>query len=415
MMGRYYRFICLAAILCCILLNSASAQYQGYIYAEIVLKNKDTYTGPIKWSGGQRQWNDVLTAVKSSTRDILQYLDKSQLKKLSNEDDPDKIDWQFMNLWRDKLPKRKKEALCRFGDIDFIHVTGSNKAQLYLKNGYKLRVEPHKDDEKQLGGNIVVYVNGDSKTLKWGEISRINFRPTPENLGQPLWKPLYGTINTSNGPLTGFVQWNTYKYLAAHQLTGQASDGNTVKYAFAYIAAIEKQGDKALIKLRTGKDILLGSASDVSPDNRGIVVMHPIYGRVLVTWKAFRSFTPEEPPATGFAYTDYASHGRIYASVLTTEGKVYEGTCTFDLDEEWDIEMLEGNKDGLFYQIPFYNISKITPYKRHYSQVALKDKRTLLLGWDNDVCDKNWGVMIWLPNKEHQYIPWNKISEISFR
>ena len=99
----------------------ARAQYQGYIYAEVVLKNKQTYTGPIKWSGGQRLWSDVLSVTKSTNKNIFKYLDESQIKRLPDEEGGKEVDWKFMSLFEDKFPQRKNEILCRFGDIDFIH------------------------------------------------------------------------------------------------------------------------------------------------------------------------------------------------------------------------------------------------------------------------------------------------------
>lgn len=393
----------------------AYAQYQGYIYAEVVLKNKQTYTGPIKWSGGQRLWSDVLSVTKSTNKNIFKYLDESQIKRLPEEEGGKEIDWKFTSLWEDKFPQRKNEILCQFGDIDFIHVTGSDQAQIYFRNGSKIRAIPYKDEAAQLGKNIVVYVGGDSKTIKWDEISRVNFKSTPADPALRRWAPLYGTVYTSNGPVTGFVQWNRYKYLNAHKLSGKTLNNEPVSYAFAYIARIEQQDKQVLLQLRSGEVIGPGPSDDLSNANKGIVVTHPTYGRVLIEWKAFRSFTPQAPPSTGLSYDDYPKPDRLYATVQTTDHRRYEGACVFDLDEEWNVELLDGNKDGLHYQIPFYYISTITPYRQHYSKVRLKDNSTLLLGWANDVSDKNWGLIIWLPNKQYQYIPWNQVEEVSFR
>ena len=401
--------------LICISAAQVSAQYDGYIYGEVVLKNKQTYTGAIKWSGGQRLWGDVLSVTKTTNKNIFKYLDESQIKRLSNEEGGQKIDWQFMSLWEDKLPRRKKEILCRFGDIQFIHVTGSDKAEVYFKNGSKVRVEPYKDETSQLGKNIVVYMGGNSKTIKWDDISRVNFSNTPNPPAQAQRIPLYGTIRTTQGLLTGFIQWNGDKYLDAHKLSGKTQNNETATYSFSTIAQIERQNNQALVQLRSGEKVLLGASDDVSNTNKGIIVMHPLYGRVLVEWKAFRSLTLQAQPSTGLGYNSYLPANRLYATVNTTYNKTYQGTCIFDLDEEWNVEILDGNKDGLYYQIPFYNIARIAPYKQRYSQIWLKDNTTLLLGWANDVSDKNWGVLIWLPNKKYQYIPWNEVKEISFR
>lgn len=415
MMGLCARLVLPVGLLFFVPLKPASAQSQGYIYGEVVLKNKKAYVGAIKWSGGQRLWSDVLTVTKSTNKNIFKYLDESQVKRLSHEDGPQKIDWKFMSLWEDKFPRRKKEILCRFGDIDFIHVTGSDKAQIYFKNGNKVRAEPYKDEAAQLGKNIVVYYGGDSKTVKWDEISKINFKEAPKDLQVERWAPLYGTVNTSNGPVTGFIQWNRYKYLNAHKLNGKTRGNETVSYAFAYIASIEKQGDRAAVHLRSGENILLGGSDDIGASNKGIAVMHPQFGRVVIEWKAFRSLTLQPLPATGLAYADYPRPARIHAAIRTTDNSTYEGNCVFDLDEEWDVEMLEGNREGLYYQIPFHYISRITPYGDHYSKVELKTRKTLQLGWANDVSNKNWGIVVWLADKKYRYIPWNKVREISFK
>jgi len=415
MTGHFAQLLFFLLCFTCILCEPAGAQHQGYIYGEVVLKNRQTYTGPIKWSGGQRLWSDVLSVSKSTNKNIFKYLDGSQIKRLSNEEGGREINWQFMSLWEDKYPRRKKEILCRFGDIDFIHVTGPDKAQIYFRNGSKVRAVPYKDDAAQLGKNIVVYLAGDSKTIKWDDISRVNFRSTPGDPQLRRWAPLYGTVYTSNGPVTGFIQWNRYKYLNAHKLAGKTRDNVSASYAFASIARIEKQDNRALVRLRSGESVLLGASDDVSDTNKGIIVMHPLYGRVLIEWKAFRSLTLQALPSTGLAYDNYPEPARLYATVHTTDNRTYKGTCMFDLDEEWNVEMLDGNKDGLYYQIPFYYISSITPYRQRYSRVRLKNNSTLLLGWANDVSDKNWGVIIWLPNKKYQYIPWNQVREISFR
>lgn len=401
-------FICVS----CLPGSQAHAQYQGHIYGDVVLKSGQIYTGTIKWSGGQHLWSDVLTVTKGTNKSILKYLSEAQIKKLSSEEDRGKISWQFMSLWEDKVPSRKNEILCRFGDIRTIHITGADKAEIYFKNGKKLRVEPYKNDPADLGKNFVVYTGGDSKTLKWDDISTVNFKATPNDPRLSPGEPLYGTVYTSNGPVTGFIQWNKNQYLTSHKLRGINNNKQAVTVSFSTVARIEKKDNQALIQLRSGESI---SAGATGSSNSGVVVMHPQYGRVLVEWKAFKSLTLEALPATGLAYDNYPPADHLLATVTATDGRAFTGACVFDLDEEWNVEILDGNKDGLYYQIPFYNISKLAPYRQKYAQVTLKNNSTLLLGWANDVSDKNWGVLIWLPDKKYQYLAWDQIKEISFR
>ena len=88
---------------------------------------------------------------------------------------------------------------------------------------------------------------------------------------------------------------------------------------------------------------------------------------------------------------------------------------TFDLDEEWSMELLEGSSNNVHFQIPFSQVSKIAPLDENESRIVLKNDKILNLGNHNDVTDRNWGLIVWLVNSKYQYIPWNKVNEISFR
>jgi hypothetical protein len=197
------------------------AQNEGLIYGEIVLKDRTSMVGPIRWSGGQLFWSDILMVSKTNSY-ILNYLNKSQREELNNTNIEGSLDWHFMNLWRDKLPDRKDEALCRFGDISFIHITGASQAQIYLKSGSKIRVVTAPNENRHLGKDIAIY-DGKLKKIKWDQISRINFRSSPENFNPFKGKLLYGTVSSSAGELTGFIQWDKLKFLTTQKLQGDLS------------------------------------------------------------------------------------------------------------------------------------------------------------------------------------------------
>ncbi|MFC6099236.1 hypothetical protein [Olivibacter domesticus] len=410
--------ICFRAVFffvwCFFQLSASHAQYQAFIYGKVTLKNKQIYSGPIKWSGDQRLWSDVLV-VKKTTHNALRYLTGAQRKQLLKDGEGEEIDWKFMSLWKDKEPKRKVEVLCRFGDMKMVHVMGNNKAQIYFKNGEKLRVESDENDNRHLGKNIVVYYNGDSETVHWNEISTVEFLEMPKNIRATRGEPLFGTVYTSKGSFTGFIQWDKYKYLDAHQLNGKINGVGPVKeYPFYQIEKIKKNDNAVDVIFKNGKERQLKGTSDTGPDIRGIVVMHPIFGRAVIDWKAFESVRFSKQPENGVSYADYRRPKRLKAQLLTTSNKRISGTCIFDLDEEWDMEMLEGHKDGVHYQLPFHQISKIKPHQNRFTTVVLKNGKTLSLGWENDVSDNNWGVIIRAESQDYQYITWDKIKEIEF-
>ena len=142
--------------------------------------------------------------------------------------------------------------------------------------------------------------------------------------------------------------------------------------------------------------------------------MHPVWGRAIVEWEAFHSVRFLDVPKD-LGYEAYPKPKRIYSTVSTTDGKIYKGNCTFDLDEEWNMELLEGSSNNVHFQIPFSQVSKIAPVGENDSRVVLKNDKVLNLGNHNDVTNKNWGQIVWLINSKYQYIPWNKVNEISFR
>jgi len=396
--------------LVCIL--PARAQDQSFIYADVVLKNKTTVTGVIKWSGGQILWTDILQVSKTDPL-ALKYLKKYQLEKLpGTKEEKEGIDWEFMNLWKDKLPERRPEALCRFGDIVSIHVTGNLDAQIFYKSGSKLRVTANADNV-DLGRSITVY-GFKTEKIAWSNISRINFRETGE--GVLSWKtdPLYGTVQTRNGSVSGLIRWDKTKFSTSAALYGK-NGKRTIGIKFTQIKKISKKNQGATVTLHSGKQVFLWDSRDVSALNRGIIVADPAGGQVTVEWQAFQSVVFHKQQEEPISYGSFETPRRIYAQAFGSDNRILKGNCTFDMDEEWNFEMLEGTSNRIHYKIPFRNIAAIIPQNEKQSNVILKDQRSLTLSNENDVSGLNWGLIVWLKNSRYEYLPWEKIDKVQFR
>ncbi|WP_207534166.1 hypothetical protein [Desertivirga arenae] len=390
----------------------AKGQYEGIIYADVILKDRSIVSGAVRWSGGQLLWTDILLVSKKEQY-ALKYLTRNQINALSDQDEG--IDWEFMNLWKDKLPERRTELLCRFGDIASIHVTGAMDAQIFLKNGSKLRVVTDSRENRHLGKDITVF-SPQSRKVAWNSISRVIFKSSPDNFNPFNADLLYGTISTSQGELSGFIQWDKIKFLTSQRLEGKLNDveRTDTEYPFNMIASIEKRDKGAIIKFDSEKKVFLKNNRDVNASNHGIVVMHPAWGRAIVDWEAFNSVRFSKMPKD-LGYASYRSPKRIYAVVKTNEGEVVKGNCIFDLDEQWNVELLEGRSNSISYQIPFNYISNIKVISDQESRVTLKDEKVLTLHNHNDVTSNNWGIVVLLVNSKHRYIPWSKVREISFK
>jgi hypothetical protein len=100
--------------------------------------------------------------------------------------------------------------------------------------------------------------------------------------------------------------------------------------------------------------------------------------------------------------------------VITKKGRTFKGSLAYDLDEVWDIEVLDGKLKDTKYFIPFYLIEEITPQNYNYSMVRLRDGTSLMLGDEGDVSSKNNGVLVWLSATKTKYVSWNDIKSITF-
>lgn len=367
----------------------------------------------IRWSGGQVLWSDILLVSKTNSY-FFKYLNKVQRNELKSRDMDSGLDWRFTSLFEEKLPERQDEMLCRFGDIASIHITGASDAQIYLKSGSKIRVATAPGENRHLGKDISI-LDGKLKRIKWDQISRINFKNTPANFAPFKGQLLYGTVSTSAGELTGFIQWDKQKFLNSQKLQGKIGDAtDNSEFEFGEIQSITKREEGAIVALKSENKLFLHRNGDVNKSNKGVVVMHPVWGRAIVQWEAFRSIKFSAiPPNLG--YEQYTRPKRVYATVETIDGRIYKGNCTFDLDEDWDMELLEGSTGGVHFQIPFQQLSKVNPLNTSLSKVLMKNGKVLNLGNHNDVTAKNWGVIVWLIDSKYKYIPWDKVSEIRFR
>lgn len=399
--------------------GTAMAQQEVFIYGEVKLVNGEKYKGKIYWSGGQRMWVDMLT-VEKKDNPVLKYLNNEELQKLSEEEKEKEMDWGFMNLWKNSYPSRKLPLRCRFGDINYLEIIGPQEAVIGLKNGEALRVYTTEDLEykNQLGKRISIYNSEKQKiTFDWNKIAIIKFLPTPSQLPQSNIVPLYGTVLTRSGfTYTGLIKWDMDEHLRSNYIDGLTEDDKNKRFRFMNIYSIRPKDHGALIKLRTGAEVFLHGNSNVNNKNQGIVVSTPDWGRVIIRWRDFKeaSFLPY-PENSDFGYNAFKKGNPLKGQVRTTDNETWEGPLIYDLDEKLDIETLDGwDKAGALRQVPFGFISKVYPVSSERSAVILKDGNKLVLGNRSDVTKKNWGIMVFLPQERYQYIPWNKISWVSF-
>ncbi|MGB3184092.1 MAG: hypothetical protein WBB45_22045 [Cyclobacteriaceae bacterium] len=386
-------------------------QGRAAIYGTVETIDGNSYTGALRWGKEEAFWSDMFNSEKPTNTNV-KYLSKSDYEKLKGEDEGWSSKYSLNFIWDDEYKASTHSFACRFGEIARIDIEGRNEVILTLKNGEKLELGGGSND---VGADIQVRDNELGEiSVSWDRIESIRFSATPSRLAAHFGKPLIGKVTTDRGEYSGRIQWDHDEATGEDKLDGDTDDGD-VSINFENIAAIEKDGRGANVTLVSGRSIYLYGSNDVNSGNRGVVINLPDLGKVLVNWKDFQKveFTWDRNMDM-MSYDDFSSPKKIKGTVKTTNGENLRGELIYDLDETWDMEMLDGTDENTDYSIPFRYIKRIKPKNYAYTEVILKNGQKLLLGGSQDVTDKHDGVLIFNRGGNNPtYVSWKEIEEIT--
>jgi hypothetical protein len=380
----------------------------GFIYGKVYTK-ENTYTGQLRWGKEEAFWHDHFNASKTGNA-----FKEFVHSKHESSDSWRDIDWRLSSIWEDKRVNTIHQFSCQFGDMQELRNYGNGRVIVRLKNGEEIKLSG--EGYNDVGSDIkILDIELGVISVNWNRVTKIEFLPTPKKLSRHFGKPLYGTVETlRKGTFNGFVQWDHDERLGLDKLDGETRDGD-MSIAFDQIVKIEKRGNGSMVDLKSERQFYLTNTNDVDDGNRGIIVTIDGIGAVDIPWRAFKSVVFEVVNNSGPAYSSYSSPKGLEGIVFKYDGGQAIGKIIFDLDETWELEMLEAKDDEIEYIIPFRNIKKVKPKNYNYSLVELRNGKELLLGDARDVSDSNAGVLVIVKGeKEPQYIEWKNITEIVF-
>ena len=397
-----------------ILMTEAKAQSglsQGYIYGRVKTFDNQ-YEGLIRWDDEEIFWFDHFNAAK---------IENDYYEKIRTENRPtttkswDDIIIDFSSIWEDKISNTIHQFTCQFGDIDRITDLGRERLTLVLKNGEKIRLNG--EGYNDVGATLQMTDNdlGELK-IRWERIEEIQFMEAPSRANVRDRLPIYGRVETfRKGTFIGYIQWDRDERLASEKLDGDNRDGD-ISIAFGDIRSIVKEGNGCGVVTNSGREFYLTNSNDVDNDNRGLVMTIPEVGKIEIPWKYFKSVDLERPNTAGPGFEDYSRPEGLFGTVYTVDEKRLNGKIIFDIDETWELEILEGKDDDVEYKIPFRNIKSITPKNYNFSMVELRNGDRILLGDSRDVSDQNDGLLIYQsPNDKPIHVSWDRVAEITFR
>jgi hypothetical protein len=406
----------------------ASAQDEHFIYGRITMVDSKTYEGPIRWGKEEVYWNDIFNAAKTRNENLRQ-LTSDQRRDLDDRQYYHRHDGNGYNGWSrwansfgwnwDDDNNYDKDYVhqfaCQFGEIKTVKPQGSKWVDITLQNGTKLELNGDGYNDVGLDIRVIDRELGEVE-IYWNRIEKIEFINTPSKLNNRFGKPLYGTVESFGVKLTGYIQWDHDERLSIDKLDGDSDDGD-LSIEFDKIASITRVGSRCRVQLKSGREIYMEGSNDVNRENRGVIVMNKDMAAIDIPWSEFDKITFEEKtPGALVSYDQFKNQKELSATVKTFGGDSYSGRLVFDLDEEFDFELLQGKDHDLEYTTPFRNVKKIKTYNDMRCEVELKNGQKLMLSDGQDVNERNQGVLVFVSGKgDPQYVPWDKVSEIEFR
>jgi len=385
---------------------AAERDARGFIYGRITTRSGTVYEGRLRWNNTEEAfWGDFFNAEKKDLPH-LEYVPRRERRESIE------VFGIPIGVYRDE-EDGGRQLVARFGDLRRIEVERKHEATVIFKSGARYEVDGGSNDIDS-DTEISVWDRGAGEIqVPWKEIRTIDFLPAPASLTVPEFR-LRGTVHTESETFRGYIQWDQDECLSSDELDGETRDGH-MSLRMGEIRSIERRSrDSSKVVLRDGRTLVLEGSNDVDASNRGVYVHDWRFGRVLVSWDAFRRIDFDPPGDSGPAYGDFHP-GRPLSGKVSTDQKTYRGRIIYDVDETDTTEFLNGQRRDVEYSIPFARIAFLLPDRGRSTRVVYKDGQELKLEDAADVDRDNAGMLVFEQGREEpRYIPWEDVRRIDF-
>lgn len=398
---------------------SAQSYSSMYIYGTVTTIDGDEFTGQLRWGKEEGYWTDMFNTSKIdnihydnlSRKDQQLYKEEKRIRERGNSDDFYLFGFSGRGFGRWNNYEIIHQFSSRFGDIAKLTYLGRQRVEIELKNGDIIPVKGQGFND--IGGKIHLFNPRIGKIRFQDEdIRQISFSSAPQDWESTWGTPLIGRVFTESGTFNGLIQWDKEERFSKDVLNGENEDGE-YDISFESIASIQKDGSGSLVTLLDGKEIFLRGTNDVNRENRGIIVYQQGLGRIEIPWEAFVKVEFFVEPSFDYpSYEDFSTTQANSGIVVLTDDTRISGQIAFDLDELYDVEMLNGEIDKLDLEIPFRNIQSIRPLTANRTEIVLVNDQKVLLDNERDVSNSNDGLLVYLSSGKSSYIPWIDVAEI---
>lgn len=415
----------------------ASAQSADRIWGRVHTTEGEVHRGFIRWDETAASWADILEARRELPEEnYFAWLEAHDRERATRT-----IELRgYRIIWDEVDPDFPMEVLSgvRFGHLDSLVVLDGEHAQLTLRSGTRLRLEPRGGSRGTSSPDVHVEAPGETEVeVEWEELERVVFS-TPPATALPAARRLYGDAEDRDGHrFTGYLAWDQDEILESDVLDGRETRRPSDRQVrFDRIRSLARTDRGTRVELRDGGTLELEGSNDVDRGNRGLRISDPGLGVVVVPWEHLQAVRLDDAgdpvgevggPDAGTGGTSGArggfDGGRLLAgTVVTREGEEVRGELRWDADEAGSWDILNGETEGIEYGIEFGFIRRIVPGEEDGAAVTLADGRTLELDGPRDVSSDNKGVMVAVAGNSGtsdgssgwRLIPWDDIREVRF-
>ncbi|MCH7533619.1 MAG: hypothetical protein IIB36_17925 [Gemmatimonadetes bacterium] len=227
---------------------------------------------------------------------------------------------------------------------------------------------------------------------------------------------IYGTVTSRSGrEYTGFIRWDRNEgswtdFLDAMKPNGRGGE-NISGIRFGHVSSIEVLNDhSALFTLKSGEQLQLNSrASDLGTGLRALIVDQPDGGSYEFSWRDLDIIDFLPVPSA-----HKPNEARLYGTMTTRSGMEFTGFVTWDVDEIYTTDILDGDLDGHRQRIPFGSIESIERFSSRASLVTLKNGDEFILDGSNDVNSSISGISVSDPALGQVKLRWHEFDRVVF-
>lgn len=181
---------------------------------------------------------------------------------------------------------------------------------------------------------------------------------------------------------------------------------------FGYIKTLKRRSsNRATLELKNGEIITFyGYSTDIGSGVREILIDDPREGEVELDWDdldmvEFAECEPEQITKP---------QRRLYGEVETRRGDIFRGFITWDMDELFYSDILDGEEKRRTRKIPFKKIKAIERRSSGSAWVYLRNGDRIKLSGTNDVDSGNRGIVVKDLNFGRVIVEWDDFDRLEF-